>query len=363
MKLNITPGLAQEKDIGRILELNRLEYGPGDILATERDFAWRHSQNPAGQAIIPVIRDGRGEVVGFIWIVPVRMCLKGRDYSAATGTNLVIHPDYRNTFGYTKLMRRFQQAFEDENIPFHFSFVSEQTYQRQRTRNPQAVATVPLLIRPLDTRALAHTYFTKNIQRFIIGATGDVVAPFVFRQRWVASGSDITVQALDCFGPDLDEFWLTVRDKVPIIGVRDRAFLEWRFAPVCQRHYHILAARTRDRMLGYAVLRCTTIRGVKTGLVMDLLVCQGALGGTAGAGLMAEAEAYFRAQEMSIAAGLMVSSAAEYRILRRAGYRPVPQVIAPQVFRLGFFAHGGEPDLTATPARSWFVTLADHEGF
>ena len=115
-------------------------------------------------------------------------------------------------------------------------------------------------------------------------------------------------------------------------------------------------------MLGYAVLRCATIRRVKVGLVMDLLTAGDSLGEIAGARLMVEAEAYFRAQEMSLAAGLMVSSAVEYRILRRAGYRPVPRALAPRVFRFALFVHKTpECDLTWLSARDWFITLADHE--
>jgi hypothetical protein len=116
-------------------------------------------------------------------------------------------------------------------------------------------------------------------------------------------------------------------------------------------------------MLGYAVLRCATIRGVKTGLLMDLLVSDGALGEMAGVCLMAEAEAYFRTRNMGVAAGLMASAVAEYRILRQAGYRCVPQAIAPRMFRLGFFVHCNGPDSTVTLARNWFVTMADNESF
>ena len=85
-------------DEADILALNRLEYGPTDILSTPEDFDWRYAQNPAGQAIISVARDrDSGSVVGFIWIVPLYMRVFGEDWLGATGTNLLIHPDYRGT--------------------------------------------------------------------------------------------------------------------------------------------------------------------------------------------------------------------------------------------------------------------------
>ncbi len=365
MKPNrVTAGLLREEDKDRILELNRLEYGPDDILATDADFAWRHDQNPAGQAIVVTVRDDRDEVVGFIWVVPLRLRLRGQDYSAATGTNLFIRSDHRSSFAYTKLIRRFQRAITDNGISLHFSFVSEETFQRQRKQTPQAVFTIPLFVKPFNFESLAQTYFDSKWKNLIIGRTGRVVSPFLFRQRSKSSDRNITIEAVDRCTPDFDRFWLKVRDKYPVMVIRDRAFLAWRFAEVSGRRYHILVARAREEMLGYAVLRCSNIRGVKTGLIMDFLVTGGVLGETAGGYLMAEAETYFRAQEMSLGAGPMMPLAVEQRILRRAGYARLPQPLAPRAFRFAFVIHrSDERDLSSLSAREWFVTLADYESF
>jgi len=335
----VTASLARIEDTDAILELNVLEYGPGDILATRADFAWRHDQNPAGQAIIPVIRDDQDKVVGFIWLVPLRLRIKGQDHLAATGTNLVIHPEYRNTFGYTKLIRRFDQVFRDENIPLHFSFISEGKYQQLRKQAPQTVGTIPVLLRPL-------------------------VPLFIFRQRPPASGKETTVQVVSQFDESFDQFWYRVQDKYPVMAVRDSASLAWRFAQFPSRRYHILVARAGDQMLGYTVIRCATVRGIKTGLIMDLLVASGSSGETAGDRLMAEAEAYFRRQGTLLAVSLMVPCTVECRILRRAGYICLPQALAPRAFHFAFFVHNtNERDLLSLSKQDWFITLVNYESF
>ena len=365
MKPNrVTAGLFREGDKDKILELNRLQYGPDDILATDADFAWRYEQNPAGQAIVVTVRDDRDEIVGFIWVVPLRLRLRGQDYSAATGTNLFIRSDHRNSFAYTKLIRRFHQVFRDNAMALHFSFVSEETFQRQGKQTPQAVYTIPLLVKPFNFESLGQTYFSSKWKGLIIGRTGRVVSPFLFRQRSKSSDTNIAVEAIDRCTPDFDKLWLKVRDKYPVMVIRDRAFLAWRFAELSGRRYHILVAKARGEMLGYAVLRCSNIRGVKTGLVMDFLVTDDVLGERAGAYLMAEAEAYFRAREMSLGAGPMMPFAAEQRILRQAGYARLPQPLAPRAFRFAFVIHrSDERDLSSLSARDWFVTLADYESF
>jgi len=258
----------------------------------------------------------------------------------------------------------YGREFRDNDIRLHFSFVSEEAYRKRREHNPQTVSTIPLLVRPLNFESLAQTCFARGWQRFIISAAGRFVSPFLFRRRAVAPSEEIIIQTVDQFTQDFDKFWRKTRDKYPVMVIRDRAFLSWRFAQVSGRRYHILVARTRGQMLGYAVLRCSTIRGVKTGLVMDLLVADGVWGEMAGACLMAEAEVYFRAQDMLLAAGLMVPIAAEHRILHRAGYQRLPQALGPRAFRFAFFVHNThERDLVSLSARDWFITMADYESF
>jgi hypothetical protein len=358
----VSSDLAQESDMDAILAINRLEYGPEDILATPADYAWRCEQNPVGKAAIPVIRNASGDVVGFIWVIPMRLRVKGQDCLAATGTNLVIHPAYRHNLGYVKLLRRFEQVFKDRAIPLHFSFVSKEAYRRQRERQPQAVMTIPLLLKPLDLESLARSYWTGKWQRFSASWGGRLVAPLVFRPRQATRSQELSVSLLDCFPPYMDEFWRQTRDKYPVMAVRDLKFLQWRFAPVSNRRYHVLVVHAQGHMAGYAVLRCATVRGVETGLVMDLLLGDGPWCEQAGDCLTTEIEAFFRARGMSLVTGLMMPFSTEYRTLRRAGYRLVPPALAPRLFHFAVFSHtDGQSDLTQIAARDWFITLADYE--
>ena len=334
----VTADLARPEDADAILTLNRLIYGPNDILATRADFAWRCDQNPAGQAAIPVVRDRQGQVVGFIWLVPLHVRVRGQNRLGAAGTNLVIQPEYRQSFAYVKLIRRFDQAFQDKHIPLHYSFISEGKYGQLLKHAPGHAATIPLLVKPL--------------------------MPSPFPARSPVSKDGITVRAVNRFDPGLDQFWSRVQDKYPAMAIRSSAFLAWRFVEFPGRRYRVLVAQEGDQVLGYAVVRRSTVRGVKTGLVMDLLVADGAAGETAGHCLMAEAEGFFLSEGMPLAVGLMMPHAAEYRVLRRAGYVRWPQALAPRVFWFAMFVHdAGEPALSTLSARDWFITLADYESF
>ena len=62
----VVTDLARPEDREAILALNRLEYGPADILANETDFAWRWEQNPAGPAVVPILRDPEHTVISVL---------------------------------------------------------------------------------------------------------------------------------------------------------------------------------------------------------------------------------------------------------------------------------------------------------
>jgi GNAT superfamily N-acetyltransferase len=255
-------------------------------------------------------------------------------------------------------------VFIDNRIPLHFSFPTERRFQRQLKKEPRWCGTIPLLAKVLDFDALARIYLTREWQSTLVSWPGRWVSRLVFSQAQMAPGEEIRVETSAQFTPEFDRFWREVCDKYPAMTVRDRAYLAWRYAPSPRRRFHILVARAQGRMVGYAVLGSKKLRGVKTGLIMELMVAEGASGEQAGSHLLAEAEDFFRAQKMAVIVGLMAPFADEYRILRRAGYRPVPEALAPRVFRFIFMLHETrDSDLLSLSVGDWYVTLSDYESF
>jgi len=349
-------------DINKILALNVREYGKSDVIATRADFEWRCDHNPAGPAVIPVIRNRQGGVVGFIFIEPVKMRIMDQTCSVATGTNLVIQSDYRNTFGYVKLIRKFEQTLRNEGISLHFSFISEDYYQRLRAAANRSVCTIPLLIKPLNIRALTEAYFKGKWQRLFGSQVSWLLAPFILKNPFKHCPKGVAIRTVENFDTEFDEFWQQTKDKYSAWVVRDRSYLSWRFAPASNRKYYTFAAYRGDLMLGYAIVRCAILRGVQTGIILDFLVGDHPFEIDIGVCLMSHIEAFFRTHGMSISTGLMVSGAIEYQIMKKSGYRPLPAAISPRPYRFAFFVHN--PFLQGSESLSiddWFVTFADFE--
>src|SRR5206468_1896812 len=117
-----------------------------------------------------------------------------------------------------------------------------------RVQSPEKTVTVASLVKPLDFVNLARPYFAKKWLRSIATRAGWIVPLFFLKRPSLHRRKDICIQMIDQFDESFDEFWSRVQDKYPAMVIRDRAFLNWRFAPVSGRRYHILVARAKDEM-------------------------------------------------------------------------------------------------------------------
>jgi GNAT superfamily N-acetyltransferase len=356
-----TLGLYQEADKTGILALNELQYGKGE-LTQEDHFDWLHSGNPAGQAIVPVAKDAAtGQVVGFHLCVPLRLTFSGVPGLCYLGVNILVHPDYRRQGIFSAILYLSFERCIKRGALFFYSIANPISVQGARKLG-FADAEIPLLVRPLDVSFLAQARSFNPVLRWMADVGWRIAGTTIWRPERPDSREGLQVSEETCFDESFDHFWQRVATKYDIALIRDRAFLTWRFCEAPLRHYQILTARQGGELVGYAVLRCTEIRGVQSGLIVDLLVEPGERGDVAGLLLVEEATRRFQEAQMTLAGCLMLAHAQEYTILRRAGYVRCPEQLAPQTFWL--VAKSISPRISENFLNQidrWFVTMANHD--
>jgi hypothetical protein len=325
-------------DEADILAMNLAEYGSRDSMVTPDAFHWRFAENPAGQAQITTARDTTtGRLVGFTWTIPIHMRLYGENYVAALTANQLIHPEYRGTLVYARISRRRLQWLHQQQIPFRYNFPTEAIFESTGAAEKMSSVIIPLLVRPLDTGRLLQMSFSRCWISFLFSWGAKAVTPLLFARKPILKQStSLKIEHLYRFDKRFDAFWERIKDKYAIMTVRDQTFLRWRFAPVAGHTYHVLAAMTGDELVGYIVLRITDeIRGIPSGLVMDLLLDTG---------------------------GLALPHTDEYNALRTAGYRPLPERLAPRVFRVAYNCFSDDlPETSQVKESDMFFSIADYE--
>jgi GNAT superfamily N-acetyltransferase len=352
-------------DEADLLDMNVHEYGPRDSIISPEAFHWLFAENPAGLAEITIARNSAtGRLAGFTWTIPVCMRLYGKDLVAVLTANQVVHPEYRSTMVYARISRSRMQWLREHRVPFRYNFPTEAIYASTGKAEKMSSVLIPLLIRPVDTVPLAQRLLKKHGLSTLLGWGAKLFTPILYTSKPMVNRHDpLIIEQLDRFDERFDVFWRRVQDKYAVMTVRNRSFLSWRFAPVAGKVYHILAAVEQDHLIGYVILRVTDeIRGIPTGLVMDVLLEPGERGEFAGRLLLEEAWKYFQKEKAWLAGALALPHTAEYAILLRAGYRPLPKRLAPRLFRVAFNCFSEDLPATSQVTESdLFFSIADYE--
>ena len=390
----------QPADKADILRLNARQYEQSELAESDY-FDWLHDDNPAGRPVLPVAREATsGQVVGFLWYIPVRLRHFGTSTLAFLGANALVHPDHRGRKIYVTLQAMAVKECIRRGATLLYAFGGPASVKGAKSVGFEAI-NMPLLVKPFEIKPLAQARGFGPVQQAALSLGWRLAEATVWRPR-AAEGRNVTLQRETGFDESFDRFWRRVADKYPIAVVRDRAFLTWRFCSVPFRQYEILTARAcpepfalrpwaegprvpgpkpwvlepQDQgdqgqsrgdgteLVGYALLRCAEIQGARAGLIMDLLVEPTARGEEAGLLLLAAATRRFREAGMWMAAALMLAHTQEYALLRRSGYVPCPRWLAPRPYLLAIRGCSAQapPGRMAGQSHHWFVTMANHDG-
>jgi predicted N-acetyltransferase YhbS len=353
----------RESDKPDMLALIREEYGEVDR-AQEAYFDWLRLQSPREipQHVIREKETGRVLISGTS--VAVRAVWHGQEIPALLGFDIIVSRAYRRQGIHTTLAAQSREDLQQAGYRFVSIFPNQKSMPvLVRSDQHHHISRVPLIIRPLNARALAERYIGYPVLNWCVSAGWEVAGRTLWRE-WRPSQNGHSIQVVEDKELDegYDDFWNEVKTKYEIMLVRDRTFLQWRFLDIPTREYQVLSARQENRILGYIVLRQADVRGTMAGLVADLLVQPGQQGDLAGLWLLHEALQRFKQAGLFLTGGLMLPHTQEYRIMRRAGYLDAPGQFAPQPFNLFVRSYSDQPPLSVlTQPESWHVTIADHD--
>jgi len=239
-------------DFKEVERLYRLVY-PGK---SARKFEWLYANNPAGPADIYLARDPASlKVIASYVIMPMRLWLRDRTVRIGQAIDGMVHPDFRRRHIFNRLQNELHDRLKAE-YEFLMGF-------------PNRMALMPLLkagardFGPLATYSfpLTSQFFARRPKE------GDLlhsVLSFFLRPAIVLYKSlYLRVVETDGFHlegvkePDLkDEFSFEfIRKAHPVMTIRDRDYIHWRFFSVPTDQYIFLRFSHRQKALGYIVIR------------------------------------------------------------------------------------------------------------
>jgi hypothetical protein len=158
----------------------------------------------------------------------------------------------------------------------------------------------------------------------------------------------------EIFDSGVNDLWQRSKKDYPVIGVRDRRYLEWRFLCRPDVQYRLLEAFAGKKMVGYLVLRSHIRKGRKIGYLVDYLV-DGGIPGIMRA-LVRAAIASFRREGVGII-GCRATPLSYRQLFYRLGFFPLPWM-SPAHFHPRDAA-GDEGTRAFRNPSNWFLTMGD----
>lgn len=341
-------------DLAGILDLRRATFGDVDSEKLRPDvWRWRFADNPAGQGWIR-LADHDGRVVGHYAAVPMRVRVAGAERVFAMSCDTMTHPDYQKQGIFVTLA---QELYDDiarrDGVTTVFGFPNDSS-------RPGFVGKLdwfdvhvfPLRVKPARSAGILARWVPPALAA-ALGAIADrayrVVTPRV------GPPQRCRIEPLARFDDRFDALWRRHQDLAPVMQVRDRAFLEWRYLAVPSFGYRPFAVHVGDRLEGYLVLRRLELMGLPFVAILDLFPWP-----LVDAAITREVLAFAQLQAMDAGAAFLTAllppAAAGH--LTRFGFLTVPARLNPRPFCLGARATPADQPLLRDVG-NWHVTYGD----
>ena len=346
-----------DTDAAASLDLVRRTWG--DIEAADASYQrWQYVANPAGSAVAAVAQEtASGRIIGQIVKIRSRVSLEGQELPAGLCLNVATDPQWRGRGIFTRLLDAVIEACADEGMLFTFGFPNPQSHPMFTKRVYTDIGAPSLLVRPASIERLVRKRFGSRILSKLAAPLG-----LLWRTPRPMSGTDPNVEIVrvERFDDSFDAFWQRVKGRHPVMVVRDAVYLNWRFADAPTRQYVTFAARSKDGIEGFIVLRVGPVSVFTAGLIVDFIVAPGEAGLATGRRLIDRAYAYFRDFKLDLLGSLSLSHTVEFKLLREKGLWVCPKRLEPQPFPMIVRTYD-EKTRIAYDLKNWFVTMGDYD--
>lgn len=272
----------RDEDRDAVFSLYGQVFGEESLERFRRRWEWQFVDNPATRLAPSLIwlAESGGELVGHLASFPQRMKVLDRQCIIYHDCDLIVSPTARRQ----GIGRRLIEAYDNCPNPLSNCLAYAPANGRIRARRGyQPAHIVPRYVRPYDIAAIVG--FMTSSGRFPrlvttpalswvirgLGTVLGVAVRVVNAVRKPRPSGGYTVERATAIGAEFDELWERLSPSFPLVAVRDRHFVQWRFVEDPVFDNTILVARDRNGSLaGYLAMRVWERSGMTEGRIMDI---------------------------------------------------------------------------------------------
>jgi GNAT superfamily N-acetyltransferase len=235
-------------------------------------WRWTYFNNPAGKGWIWLAEDDK-KIVGQSAIIPANMKIDGERIVSFQSVDTMTHPDYRRQGIYETLAKKVYEEAKNEGVLIGYRFPNENSHPIAiKKLDWFDVATLNNIIKPLNWKnALSNRTSNRSLLNLakLGGGLKDGISEKFTRNT---TSTELTVEQISSFNTSVDELWADISTKYPIVILKNREYLNWRYVNGPVANFIIYAARKGGTTEGYLVLKYSQQESSKVGVVFELSV-------------------------------------------------------------------------------------------
>ena len=224
--------------------------------ASPERFDWLYLSNPDGRALVWLAEHENGQPVGTSAAHPRRMHVGGDRVYALNLGDFAIDRSQRTLGPALRLLRATLAPIRDRTYAFSYDFSNASMQAVYQRMGVDALGPNERWMQPIAMRRLLRGKLGDGWLAAVAGLAGDALLHARRSISGRVEGVRLAALAAEC-GEEFDALDARLARGRPVVGVRDAAYLNWRYLRNPVWKHEILCARADGRLVGYAVLRRT----------------------------------------------------------------------------------------------------------
>jgi GNAT superfamily N-acetyltransferase len=338
-----------QKDLRGILSLRKIVFGEQEKdKLDERFWRWEFEEGPDGKALIYIVED-KNKIIGHFADIPRRFSVQGKMVLGTLSLDLMVHPDYWRKGIFAAMGRYGAQKVKQENGLFLFAFpIRSETIVGLKKIGWKEVVKLPVLVYPIKFSGIINRYLRFPPLSLLVGGVARFFYFFFFGWRKKEKMKGVEIKRIHELDEQFDLFWEKAIPLYPVMGVRDRNYLNWRYLQHPTRTYEIYGAFQKEEMKGYIVLRKVDLLNFNSAVIVDLL----ALDEVTLAALVEKGIQHSRQEGADLLGFMVPQNHVYYHIPRRRGFLP-----SFKTFLFMIYSHS-DKEIFLSPEK-WYVNWGD----
>ncbi|HKP11669.1 MAG TPA: GNAT family N-acetyltransferase [Blastocatellia bacterium] len=237
---------ATADDRGHVIRLMGNIY-PGDVAA---HYDWLYRDNPHGRPLTWLaIESATGEAVGCTSIFPRRVMVAGRERLGSIGGDCYIEPRVRRRGLATRMHVVSFEGMRRAGIGFMYGPPTPNNLGALVKAGSRLVTSYRRWVRPLTSHGAYQSAFSRVPTRIEARLAGLPI--LMLDQLTKSDARGFTVGEVFEFGDEFNSLFAAAAPTHPVVCVRDRRYLAWRYRSGNQK---ALAVRRDGELVGFTTI-------------------------------------------------------------------------------------------------------------